>query len=68
MEFPNIFHTIQEMPKDEREFLLGRFGTNFLDYRTKYMNSKELRPFMEKAFYRLKLFVDKNLNSAKYNT
>ena len=66
MEFPNIFHTIQEMPKDEREFLLGRFGTNFLDYRTKYMNSKELRPFLEKAFTRLKLFVDKNLNSAKY--
>ena len=66
MEFSNIFHTIQEMPKDEREFLLGRFGTNFLDYRTKYMNSKELRPFLEKAFTRLKLFVDKNLNSAKY--
>jgi hypothetical protein len=66
MEFPNIFHTIQEMPKDEREFLLGRFGTNFLEYRTRYMHSKELRPFLEKAFIRLKLFVDKNLNSAKY--
>jgi hypothetical protein len=66
MEIPNIFHTIQEMPKDEREILLGRFGTNFLDYRTKYINSKELKPFLEKAFIRLKLFVDKNLNSAKY--
>ena len=65
MEFPNIFHTIQEMPKDEREFILGRFGTNFLDYRAKYMNSKDLKPFLQKAFTRLKLFVDKNLNSAK---
>jgi hypothetical protein len=66
MEFPSIFHTIQEMPADEREMLLGRFGINFLEYRTRYMNSKELRPFLEKAFIRLKLFVDKNLNSAKY--
>lgn len=66
MVFPNIFQTIQDMPQDEREFLLGQFGTNFLEYRTRYMNSKELRPFLEKAFIRLKLFVDKNLNSAKY--
>lgn len=66
MEFSNVFHTIQEMPKDEREILLGRFGANFLDYRTKYINSKELKPFLEKAFIKLKLFVDKNLNSAKY--
>jgi hypothetical protein len=66
MVFPNIFQTIQNMPQDEREILLGRFGSNFLEYRTRYTNSTEIRPYLEKAFFRLKLFVDKNLNSAKY--
>lgn len=66
MEFPNLFTTISSMPQDEREFLLGSFGRNYHEYRTRYMNSKEAKPFLEKAFLRLKLFVDKNLNSAKY--
>jgi len=65
MEFSNVFQLIQELPKDEREILLGRFGTNFLDYRTRYVNSKALKPFLEEAFIRLKLFVDKNLISTK---
>ena len=65
MEFPNLFNTISQMPLDERDFLLGNFGRNYHEYRTRYMNSKEIRTFLEKAFLRLKLFVDKNLNSAK---
>jgi hypothetical protein len=68
MVFPNIFNTINAMPEDEREMLLGHFGRNFLEYRTRYQNSTELKPYLEKAYQRLKLFVDKNLNSTKNHT
>jgi hypothetical protein len=67
MEFPNIFTFISEMPQDERDILLGNFGRNFLEYRTRYMNSKELRPYLAKAIITLKLFIDKNLNSSNSN-
>lgn len=65
MEFPNLFNTISNMPQDEKEFLLGNFGRSYHEYRTRYMNSKEARPFLSKAFIRLKLFVDKNLNTSR---
>lgn len=68
MEFPNLFNTISAMPYDEREILLGNFGKNFLEYRTRYRNSKEVKPFLNKAFFSLKLFVEKTLSSAKSNT
>lgn len=64
MEFTGIFSYINEMPFDERELLLGNFGRNYLDYRAKYNNTKELKPFLSAAFAKLKLFIDKNLNSS----
>lgn len=65
MEFPNIYSIIQDISTDEKELLLGSFGTNFLEYRTRYMSSKELRPFLKEAFIKVKLFVDRELNSKK---
>ena len=65
MEFSNIYTTIQDIPEEEKELLLGSFGTNFLEYRTRYMNSKVLRPFLKEAFVKVKLFVDRELNSKK---
>jgi hypothetical protein len=62
MEFENIFTYINEMPQDTREFLLGDFGKNYMEYRQKYINSEKLKPFLSKAFIKLKLFVDKNLS------
>jgi hypothetical protein len=64
MEFTGIFNYINEMAFDEREILLGNFGRNYLDFRTRYNNSKELRNFLSKAFTKLKLFIDKSLNSS----
>jgi hypothetical protein len=61
MEFDNVSSYINEMAEDTREFFLGDFGKNFLDYRQKYMNSEKLRPFLTKAFIKLKLFIDKNI-------
>ena len=65
MEFSNIFHYINEMPFDEREILLGSFGKNFLTYKTKYQNTKLLKQFLSTAVIKLKLFIDKSLNSTK---
>lgn len=64
MEFTGIFPYINEMPFDERELLLGNFGRNYLDYRTRYNNSKELKPFLSAAFTKLKFFIDKSLKSS----
>lgn len=61
MEFDNVSSYINEMAEDTREFFLGDFGKNFLEYRQKYMNSEKLRPFLTKAFIKLKLFIDKNI-------
>jgi hypothetical protein len=62
MEFDNVSSYINEMAEDTKEFFLGDFGKNFLEYRQKYVNSEKLRPFLIKAFIKLKLFIDKNLN------
>lgn len=64
MEFENIFGYINQMPEDTRELFLGDFGKNFLEYRQKYINSEKLRPFLTKAFIKLKLFIDKNLSKS----
>jgi hypothetical protein len=64
MEFSGIFPYISEMPFDERELLLGNFGSNFLDYRSKYQHTKELKPFLSSMFTKLKFFIDKSLNSS----
>jgi hypothetical protein len=61
MEFDNVSSYINKMPEDTRELFLGDFGKNFLDYRQKYINSDKLRPFLTKAFIKLKLFIDKNI-------
>lgn len=64
MEFTGIFNYINEMPFDERELLLGSFGRNYLDYKSRYNSSKTLKPFLSVATEKLKLFIDKNLNSS----
>lgn len=64
MEFSHIFHYISDMPTDERELLLGSFGEKYLDYRGKYLSSKKLRPFLSEAYIKIKLFIDKSLNSS----
>lgn len=63
MEFSNIFNYINEMAFDERELLLGDFGRNFLEYKTRYNNSNTLKPFLNTSYIKLKLFIDKNLNT-----
>jgi hypothetical protein len=65
MEFRGIFNYINEMPFDERELLLGNFGRNYTDYKSRYNSSKTLKPFLSVAAEKLKLFIDKNLNSLK---
>ena len=65
MEFENLSIIINKLPIDEKELLLGDFGVNFFTYKNKYNNSKELKTYLQKAFLKIKLFVDKNLNSSK---
>lgn len=65
MEFENLSIFINKLPLDEKELLLGDFGVNFFTYKNKYNNSKELKPFLQKAFFKIKLFIDKDLNSQK---
>jgi hypothetical protein len=62
MEFSDISSYMNEMAEDTKEFFLGDFGKNFLDYRQKYINSEKLKPFLSPALLALKLFIDKNLN------
>lgn len=64
MEFTGIFAYINEMPFDERELLLGNFGRNYLDYKSKYNCTNELKPFLSTAIQKLKLFIDKSLNTS----
>ena len=65
MEFRGIFNYINEMPFDERELLLGNFGSNYVDYKSRYNSSTTLKPFLSVAAEKLKLFIDKSLNSSK---
>jgi hypothetical protein len=62
-EFSNIFSLIQDIPEDERTLLLGNFGQNFLEYRSRYNESKKLKPFLKEAYQKVKFFIDKELNS-----
>jgi hypothetical protein len=64
MEFTGIFNYINEMSFDERELLLGSFGRSYLDYKSRYNSSITLKPFLSVAAEKLKLFIDKNLNSS----
>jgi len=63
-EFSNIFSLIQQIPTDERTLLLGNFGQNFLEYRTRYNESKQLKLFLTEAYQKVKFFIDKELNSS----
>lgn len=65
MEFENLTTLINKLPLDEKELLLGDFGINVYTYKNKYNNSTTLKPFLQKAFLKLKLFINKNLNSFK---
>ena len=65
MEFRGIFNYINEMPFDERELLLGNFGSNYVDYKSRYNSSTTLKPFLSVAAEKLKLFIDKSLNTSK---
>lgn len=65
MEFTGIFNYINEMPNDEKALLLGSFGQNFLEYKSRYDNSSKAKSFLGPAFTKLKIFIDKNLNSSK---
>lgn len=62
MEFPGIYDTITELPQDEKVLLLGDFGSNFIEYRNRYNNSKVLKPFLIEAYNRVRLFIDKALH------
>jgi hypothetical protein len=63
MEFPNTLDFIQSMNCEERNLLFGSFGDNFFIYKSNYLNSKNLRPFLKEAFIKMKFFVDKNLHN-----
>lgn len=65
MEFSNISDLINQIPSDEQELLLGDFALRYFDYKSKYLNSSKLRPFLQEAFIKIKLFIDKNLNKTK---
>jgi len=65
MEFANMYHIISEIPPDERELLLGDFGKNFIEYKTRYKHSQKLRNYLQEAYIKIKLFVDKTLNTTQ---
>jgi len=61
MEFSGIYDIINDIPKDEISLLLEDFGTNYIDYKHRYNNSKTLKPFLVKAHEKIKFFIDKKL-------
>jgi hypothetical protein len=61
MEFPGVYDAISKLPNDEKDILLGDFGINFIEYKQKYNNSKQLKPALIEAYNRIKFFIDKKL-------
>jgi len=61
MEFTNLYDTINTLSTEEQLLFLSPFSENFLNYKTKYINSKDLRPFLKLAFQRVRFFVEENL-------
>ena len=67
MEFLGIHDIITNLPQDEKSLFLGDFGSNFIDYKNKYNNSRVLKPFLTVAYNKIKFFVDKTLHKTYNN-
>jgi len=57
MAYPNVLPVIESVPEDEREFLLGDFGVNFLAHRHKYNISSKLYPILSSILPKLQNII-----------
>ena len=66
MEFTNIFSSVKNVAEDVQKFFVGEFVQQFQTLYTSYNNSKELKPYIQKAIPVLSDFVEKQLTQSKH--
>lgn len=64
-DFSNIFDIIHSTSKDEIDLLLSSIITHISGYKNKYDTSREARKLVEEGMKRIKLVVDKTLQTRK---
>ena len=61
MDFPEISNIISNTPEDERELFLGEMSRYFWGYKTKYIQSKLAKEFVEQGLKKVeKVIKSKN--------
>lgn len=63
MEFPDIYSNLRNLSEDVQKFFLSNFVDQFQTIQTKYNNSKQLKPYIQKALPILSNFVNSQLTS-----
>ncbi len=61
MEFSGIFKKLNTLTSEEKELLLGNIANDYFKYRDAYNYSKNLKPFLMKAFIKLQNLIFKRL-------
>lgn len=65
--FEKFTEVVESTPKDELDLFFGDIYKNIHVYKTRYFNSKEAKKYIENAIFKLKNFVEKNINHDNIN-
>ena len=60
-----VADSIFGMPLEEKEFFLGKFGTDFAQHKTAYIKSEVVREFLPAAYKKVEEFINKHLKNTK---
>lgn len=63
MEFPDIYSNLRNLTEDVQKFFVSSFVDQFQNIQTNYNNSKQLKPYIQKALPILSNFVNSQLTS-----
>lgn len=65
MELSGLYTSINKLTQEEQELFLGTFGTNYLQFRDRYNQSKILKPFLIEKTHKLKNTIFNYLQNKK---
>jgi hypothetical protein len=60
-EFSGVFSSIKELTEEVQNFFISGFVEQFQNLFVKYNNSKEIKPYMRKAFSTISTFVENHV-------
>lgn len=63
--FPNIFSSVKSLAQDVQAFFVSDFIEQFQNLHGLYIKSSKLKPYIEKAYPILEIFVENELTKAK---